>query len=314
MQAGAFLPPSSAPRKDQSNMLTFITVLVASYIWHALGVTIGYHRLISHRSFSCPKWVEYFWVMAGYLAFEGSPIWWATIHRAHHRYVDTPLDPHAPKFGLKNSYYGWLTRTGYASHIDPQLQSKDLLKDPLYRFLDQGGNWHRAHFVVFFIGLAFRVVLLACFGWQVALASLLGGVGVLQIPLMLNVICHIPRLGYKNYALNDDSVNVWWVGILAMGEGWHNNHHAAPGSAKTGMKPWEIDVSWLLISLMQRLGLTSRVNVWDPSKAPASAARSVDTHSEEVRLAEPRSADPRSVDARPGLVAASRKTKDVAAA
>jgi fatty-acid desaturase len=156
--------------------------------------------------------------------------------------------------------------------------------------------------------------LLACFGWQVALASLLGGVGVLQIPLMLNVICHIPRLGYKNYALNDDSVNVWWVGILAMGEGWHNNHHAAPGSAKTGMKPWEIDVSWLLISLMQRLGLTSRVNVWDPSKAPASAARSVDTHSEEVRLAEPRSADPRSVDARPGLVAASRKTKDVAAA
>ena len=109
--------------------------------------------------------------------------------------------------------------------------------------------------------MAFRVLLLLAFGWQTALASLLAGFAVLQIPLMLNVICHMPRLGYKNYATADDSVNVWWVGILAMGERWHNNHHASPGSAKSGMRWWEVDVSWLVIDLMRQLNLVTRVNL-----------------------------------------------------
>lgn len=265
------MPSSSLARARIKTMFAFITIFLICYIWHALGVTVGYHRLISHRSFSCHKFAEYFWVLAGYLAFEGSPIWWATIHRAHHRYVDTPLDPHSPRYGLYNAHVGWLTHRGYIDHIDPRLQSKDLLKDPLYKFLEQGGVWHRAHFVAFSIGLSFRALILVCFGWQAALASLLAGIAVLQIPLMLNVICHIPKLGYKNYALNDDSVNVWWVSVLAMGEGWHNNHHAAPGSAKSGMRKWEIDISWLTILLMQRLGLTSRVHVADNPKLSIEA-------------------------------------------
>lgn len=241
-------------------MAEFIVLFLAFYIWHALGVTVGYHRLISHRSFSCSKVIEYFFVLGGYLAFEGSPIWWATIHRAHHRYSDTPLDPHSPQYGLQNAHYGWLTHHGYPEHICPATQSKDLLKDPLYRFLEQGGIWHRAHFCAFSLALAFRVLIWICFGWVAALASLLAGLAVLQIPLMLNVICHIPKLGYKTYATNDSSVNVWWVALLSMGEGWHNNHHATPGSAKTGMRWWEIDVSWLTISLLKRLKLVSRVN------------------------------------------------------
>jgi len=243
-------------------MISFITIFLVSYVWHALGITVGYHRLLSHRSYSCNKWAEYFWVLAGYLAFEGSPIWWATIHRAHHRYADTPLDPHSPKYGLQNAHLGWLTR-GYENHSDPKLLCKDLIKDPVYRFLEQGGAWNRAHFLGFFIGFLFRLMILVCFGWQAALASLLAGLAVLQIPLMLNVVCHIPKLGYKNFAVKDQSVNVWWVGILAMGEGWHNNHHAAPGSAKTGMRAWEFDLSWLTILLMKRLGLVSRVNVYE---------------------------------------------------
>jgi len=242
-------------------MIEFITIFLICYIWHGLGVTVGYHRLLSHRAFSCSKAVEYFWILGGFLAFEGSPIWWATVHRAHHRYVDTPLDPHSPRYGLYNSHTGWLTRKGYWDHIDPSAQTKDLLKDPIYRFLEQDGVWARAHFLSFAIGLLFRVVILLCFGWIPALASLLAGLAVLQIPLMLNVACHIPKLGYKTYALNDDSVNVWWVGILAMGEGWHNNHHAAPGSAKSGMRFWEFDLSWIIISLMKRLNLVQRVNV-----------------------------------------------------
>lgn len=230
------------------------------YVWHALGITIGYHRLLSHRSFACPKWVEYFFVMAGYLAFEGSPIWWATIHRAHHRYADTPLDPHSPKNGLKGAYYGWLTHRGYPAHINPRTHAKDLIKDPLYSMLDGNGAWHTGHWTCFAVGLAFRLLIWVCFGWVAALASLLAGAAIQQIPLLLNVVCHMPKLGYKTYAVSDDSVNVWWVAILAMGEGWHNNHHASPGSARTGMRPWEIDVSWWTICLLKRVGLVSRVN------------------------------------------------------
>jgi stearoyl-CoA desaturase (delta-9 desaturase) len=243
-------------------MIEFVAVFLICYVWHGLGVTIGYHRLLSHRSFSCPKLVEYFWVLGGFLAFEGSPIWWATIHRAHHRHSDTALDPHSPRYGLANSFTGWMGEKTYAAHINPALQSKDLLNDPVYRFLEQDGVWLRAHFWSFFLGFSFRLLILISFGWVPALASLLAGLAVLQIPLMLNVVCHIPKLGYKNYVTKDDSVNVWWVALLAMGEGWHNNHHASPGSAKSGMRPWEIDVSWLTISLMKRLNLVWRVNAW----------------------------------------------------
>lgn len=241
-------------------MMEFFAVFLISYIWHAMGVTIGYHRLLSHRTFFCSKAVEYFWVLPGYLAFEGSPIWWATIHRAHHKHVDTPLDPHSPRNGLMQAQFGWLGAKEYPSHINPAIQSKDLLKDPVYRFMEQGGNLTRGHVLGFIACFLFRLAILLVFGWVPALASLLAGLAVVQIPLLLNVVCHLPKQGYKNYAIDDDSVNVWWVGILALGEGWHNNHHAAPGSARSGMRFFEFDASWLMIRLMEKLKLVYRVN------------------------------------------------------
>lgn len=241
-------------------MLEFLIVFAISYVWHAMGVTIGYHRLISHRSFSCPKFVEYFWVLGGYLAFEGSPLWWATIHRAHHKYSDTPLDPHSPKNGLYNSHTGWMLNDKYPAGFTPERNAKDLFVDPIYRFLDQNGNWRKNHMLCLALALGVRLVILAFFGWQAALASLLAGLIVLQVPLILNVVCHIPMLGYKNYNSKDDSVNVWWVALFSMGEGWHNNHHAAPGSARTGMRAWEFDASWMIIKLMKSLGLVTRIN------------------------------------------------------
>jgi stearoyl-CoA desaturase (delta-9 desaturase) len=250
-------------------VISFFALFLVLYIWHGLGVTIGYHRFLSHRSFTCPKFVEYFWVLAGFLALEGSPIWWAAIHRAHHRHVDTALDPHSPLFGLKHAFIGWTLAEAYPAHIDPQTQCKDLIEDPIYRFLEQGGNWKRAHILNFAINILLRVVLLFCFGWQVALASALAAVAVLQIPLLLNVACHIPKLGYKTFATSDDSVNVWWVGIIAMGEGWHNNHHAFPGSARMGLLFHEFDLSWLVIRFMRRIGLISWLN---EAKAPVEQA------------------------------------------
>jgi fatty-acid desaturase len=146
--------------------------------------------------------------------------------------------------------------------MNPATQAKDLINDPIYAFLEQGGSWPRAHTLQMTINILLRVGVFFMFGWVVALASLLAAVAVMQIPLMLNVICHIPKLGYKTYAREDDSVNVWWVGLLAMGEGWHNNHHAFPGSAKTGFyRPWEFDFSWIVIVIMEKLRLVSAVNV-----------------------------------------------------
>jgi fatty-acid desaturase len=247
-------------------MFEFLALFVLFYIWHTLGITVGLHRLLSHRSFACPQAVEYFFVLSGYLAFEGSPMWWATIHRAHHRHDDTDLDPHSPRNGLFNAHFGWLLKRGYKSHVDPAIHAKDLINDPVYRFLEQGGSWHRAHLLTVTICLGFRVILFLLFGWVPALASLLAGVVVFQVPLMLNVLCHIPRLGYKTFATNDDSVNIWWVAVFALGEGWHNNHHASPGSAKTGLRPSEFDPTWLLIALMKKLGLVTRVNVVVPER------------------------------------------------
>ncbi|HEY9774118.1 MAG TPA: acyl-CoA desaturase [Planktothrix sp.] len=243
-------------------MIEFLTVFAVSYVLHATGITFGYHRLLAHRAFSCNKAVEYFWVAMGYLAFEGSPIWWATMHRAHHRHNDTALDPHSPRYGVGRAHYGWLMEKGYASHIDPKTQSRDILVDPIYRFLEQDGSWSRAHSLGFAINFAFRLLIWVYFGWVPALASLFAAFAVMQIPLMLNVVCHLPRFGYKNYANGDeDSVNVWWVGLLAMGEGWHNNHHAFPGSAQSGVRWFEFDSTWLLIRLCKRLGWVHWVNV-----------------------------------------------------
>lgn len=253
----------------------FLSTFVGSYLWHMMGVTIGYHRLLAHRSFKCPKLIEYFWVLGGYLAFEGSPIWWATIHRAHHRFTDEPLDPHSPRYGLLNAYLGWMYHKKYPEHINPAIQAKDIISDPFYRFLEQDGNWPKAYALAALLGISFRAFLLMRFGWLPALANLASALTVQQIPLLLNVVCHQPKLGYKNYDTGDDSVNVWWVALLTAGEGWHNNHHAFPGSARSGFRPFEFDASWLVLRLLKQLGLVDWMN--EASIESNYNAKSIDT-------------------------------------
>jgi len=242
-------------------MLELIALFVVFYFYHILGITVGYHRLLAHRSFDCPKAVEYFFVIAGYLGFQSSPLWWATIHRGHHRFNDTALDPHSPRYGAWNSFIGWAFKESYTDLINPVHQSKDLTKDKLYLFLEQGGDWRRMHLLNCFIGFSSRLILLALFGWKVALVSVAAGLSAQLMPFLLNFICHIPALGYRNFQGADDSINCWWVAILTGGEGWHNNHHHKPGSARTGMRWFELDAGYLLIKLMKTLGLVSRMNV-----------------------------------------------------
>ncbi len=230
------------------------------YVVHMIGITVGYHRLLAHRAYKCNKFVEYVIVMAGYLGFESSPMWWATLHRAHHRYTETELDPHAPRFGLYRAYIGWFLHRNYPDHIRPEHLSKDMINDPLYKFLDQDGNWARGHLLNSFINFGLRGLMAFVWGWEIAAASLAAALFVQQMPLLLNVVCHLPKAGYKNFNTRDESVNVGWVAFLTLGEGWHNNHHAFPGSARHGLKPSEIDPSWLIIRAMKAIGWVTWMN------------------------------------------------------
>jgi stearoyl-CoA desaturase (delta-9 desaturase) len=225
-----------------------------------MGITVGYHRLLAHRSYQCSKFFEYFFILGGYFAYQGSPIWWSAIHRAHHKYSDTELDPHSPRKGIYHALLGWMLLGEYPPHISGKLQCSDLTKDPIYRFVECGGSLKKATLLNFAINVIYRGILWAVFGWQVALASLLASMMVFTIPQMLNVVCHIPAFGYQNFQTREDSTNVWWVGLLGLGEGWHNNHHAYPGSAQSGIRAHELDISWQMIKLGKLLGLVHTVN------------------------------------------------------
>ncbi|MBX9771494.1 MAG: acyl-CoA desaturase [Candidatus Obscuribacterales bacterium] len=231
------------------------------YVWHVLGITVGYHRLLAHHSFRCPKFVEYFFVIGGYMAFESSPIWWVTMHRAHHRHTETERDPHSPRFGSAKAYSGWIFAKHYPEHANPSAQAKDIINDPLYKILERNNNWHTSHLTNTAFGFGFRAVLWLLFGWKIALASLAAGILVQQVPFFLNFVCHKRMLGYKNFATRDDSVNVWWLTLATLGDNWHNNHHAYPGAARAGFRWFELDISWLTIKLLSLCGLASRLNL-----------------------------------------------------
>ncbi len=241
-------------------MIEFAIAFLLFYCIHMLGITIGYHRLISHRSFKCHKAVEYFFVAAGYLAMEGSPIAWAVVHRAHHRQPDLVDDPHGPSRGWFYQYAGWMLDFKYKDGVSPSALSPDLLKDPVYRFLDQDQHLYRAYLLCFVICVFTRLVLFATTNGSIVLASVLAGLAAQQMPLILNVVSHIPHLGYRNFPTADSSSNVPWLAIMTMGEGWHNNHHAFPGSARSGMFARELDMSWLVLRFLHRVRLVQSTN------------------------------------------------------
>lgn len=241
-------------------MLEFTISFAVTLFFVTLGVGIGYHRLLSHRAFKCHKSVEYFFVILGYLGFQSSPIWWASMHRTHHRYSDEPLDPHAGLHGWKRSVYGWIFDARYPSHVDKNQIAPDLVNDKFYKFLDCNGDVQKGHLLNGFSNFMFRFGILYFFGLPAALGSLLAGLLMQQITLWFNLLSHMPQLGYKNYDTTDDSANIPWLSALTLGEGLHNNHHAVPGSANNQMKKGEIDVAWQVIRLLQKVGLVKWAN------------------------------------------------------
>ncbi|MCG8653735.1 MAG: acyl-CoA desaturase, partial [Pirellulales bacterium] len=234
-----------------------------------LGITIGYHRLLTHRGFTCPKWLEHFFAILGMCNLQDSPARWVAIHRLHHQHSDKRPDPHSPLAGFLWGHMGWvvcrhkdLDRT---SHYERYV--RDLLRDPFYLRLERYGGW----FYVFLGHAALIIAVGAGVGlwldgvsgairyaaswavWAVAIRT----VFVLHGTWAVNSLAHV--FGYRNYETRDQSTNNWLVALLAHGEGWHNNHHAQPRSAAHGHRWWEFDMSWWVIRFLERVGLAKDV-------------------------------------------------------
>jgi fatty-acid desaturase len=224
--------------------------LVLYWVTGGLGITLGWHRMVSHRSFQTPKWLEYLLVFFGTLAVQGGPIWWVGLHRHHHLYSDQGVDHHDSNKGFWWSHMQWMFHDVPAEEEVPRF-TKDIADDPVYKFLDD-------YFLL--IQVALGVVLYLIGGWSFVVWGIFARlVLVYHCTWLVNSATH--KFGYRTYEAGDNSTNCWWVALLTYGEGWHNNHHAYQYSARHGMKWWEFDMTWMTIRLLQALGLATKVKL-----------------------------------------------------
>jgi fatty-acid desaturase len=235
---------------------TWQAVVVAAVLhWVCVGwgIGMGYHRLHTHRSYKVPIAVEYFLALCGTMALEGGPIFWTVVHRVHHQKSDQKGDPHTPRDGRWWAHMLW-TVFGSQLHSNTKVMGKyapDLTRDPFYRWLN---SWHWVPLVL--LGLVLFVIGgLSWLLWGVFLRVVVG----LHATWLVNSATHL--WGSSNFDTRDDSKNSWWVALITFGEGWHNNHHAYPTSARHGMRWYEIDVTWLQIRLLKKMGVASNVRV-----------------------------------------------------
>jgi stearoyl-CoA desaturase (delta-9 desaturase) len=228
-----------------------------------LGISMGYHRLHTHRSYRVPRFLEYFFAVCGSLTLEGGPIFWVAVHRIHHQKSDLPGDPHSPRDGAWWSHVGWIL-FGETNHNNTRMMSKyapDLAKDRFYVWLN---NYHWVPLTVLGI-LLYAIGGLPLFLWAGCLRVVVG----LHSTWLVNSATHL--WGRRRFETRDDSRNSWWVALLTFGEGWHNNHHAHPTSARHGLAWYELDHSWILISVLKFFRIAKSVKV--ASIASQSAAR-----------------------------------------
>lgn len=201
-----------------------------------------------------------YWIVSGgYLSLMNGPIIWVGVHRLHHQKSDQPGDPHSPQDGFAHALLFWLgSMDGIQTTDELRAQCRDLMKDPLFRAL---GTEHDAKpaYLCLALCIAFRVALFLAFGWPALAANLLATFIVFWAPQLVNTVCHLPSQGYRSFETRDKSRNVWWVGLMGLGEGWHNNHHAIPTSARHGMQWFEIDLTWYAVWVLEKLGLAKAV-------------------------------------------------------
>ena len=244
-----------------------LAIAAVMYLLTAVGVTVGFHRLLTHRSFQTSKSLEYIFAVLGSMAVQGPAISWVADHRKHHAHTDEEGDPHSPHVGhgegvggvlagLWHAHSGWLMST--QGRADWKRYAPDLYEDEGMRTISR-------HFVALVL---LSLALPALAGWLVsgtlvgALTGLLWG-GLVRIFFVhhitwsVNSVCHF--LGSRRFDTDDRSTNVFWLALPSLGESWHHNHHAFPRSAVHGLKRWELDPSALIIGAMEKVGLARNV-------------------------------------------------------
>lgn len=228
-----------------------LIALIGVFVLAPIGINVGYHRLLCHRAFSCPKWIRYPLVTIGAVIGAGPPLHWAAMHRIHHRFSDSGRDPHDANRGFWYSHILHLFVADEAEHEQDHLPTyaPDLLKEPYLVWLNK--NW-------LYLALATLPLLYLAGGISWVLwGGFVRLAGTWHIMWFVNSASH--RWGYRNYETADKATNCWWVGLLAAGEGWHNNHHANPSCAAHGHRWWELDLSFLFIVALESFGLASEV-------------------------------------------------------
>jgi stearoyl-CoA desaturase (Delta-9 desaturase) len=231
---------------QQAVTWTDLILLLVIYSLVAFGVTVGYHRMLTHRSFKPHPVVKFILLALGSMAFEGPAIQWAATHIKHHAVSDREGDPHSPVDGFMHAHLGWLFTH---PNEDPNVWARHLVKDPIIMFVSKT-------FLLW--GALSLIIPFAIGGWE---GLLWGGLVRMflthHVTWSVNSVCH--TFGKRDYETTDASRNEWIVGLLAFGEGWHNNHHAFPRSAFHGLRWWQLDFSGLLIAALEKVGLVTDV-------------------------------------------------------
>ena len=254
--------------------------VIGVYVFGAAGINLCYHRLLSHRSFSCPLWLEHTFAIIAVCCLEDTPAKWVATHRLHHHRADDQADPHSPLVNLFWAYVGWLfiENTDLNRTVAYDRYARDIIRDKFYRWIERAIVWillaqSVAYFAVgFLVGLSLGGTLNEAFQfgasiwlWGVVIRTIL----VWHVTWCGNSFPH--QFGYRNYETSDNSRNNMLVAIITSGEGWHNNHHAEPNSASNQRRWWEIDLTFLLLRLLVLLGLAWDVQL--PKQAPIRDAK-----------------------------------------
>lgn len=253
-------------------------IMLGFYAFTGFGISVGYHRLFTHRSFTAARPARLVIAIAGSMAVQGSIISWVSTHRRHHAYADRFGDPHSPHLaqatglkgvllGLYHAHVGWLfDKEG----TDRDEYAPDLVAEPMIARIDR--LFPQLTLLTFILPAVLGLIITRSFGGMVTAfiwGSLVRVFALHHMTWSINSVCHF--FGKEAYRARDESRNVWPMAVISFGESWHNNHHAFPWSARLGLRAWQIDPGWYVIRTLQALGLVRGVKV--PTRAQREARR-----------------------------------------
>ncbi len=249
---------------------TGLALAVFGVPFYGMGITLGYHRLLAHRSLTVPKWLEHGFALFAQCSLQDTPAKWVTVHRMHHVFSDEQPDPHSPLVNFFWSHFEWLFYHNMATRTIGSMQkyAHDILQDPFYMRMEKsyvGPAIYLAHLLMYPIagavigwmttGTAIGALQfsLSLFVWGGLVRTVLGW----HVTWSVNSLTHL--FGYRNYETDESSKNNWFVGLVALGEGWHNNHHHDPAAASVWHRWWEFDLTYCVILVLKHLGLATKI-------------------------------------------------------